>query len=44
MLKRHLSTDHAVTPAEYTARWNLNSPAAFDLVQGLCQLAGSRRR
>ena len=25
MLKRHLSTDHALTPAEYKSRWNLNS-------------------
>lgn len=25
MLKRHLSTDHSLTPAEYKARWGLNS-------------------
>lgn len=25
MLKRHLSTDHAMSPAEYRARWNLNA-------------------
>lgn len=25
MLKRHLSTDHGLTPAEYRTRWNLNS-------------------
>ena len=25
MLKRHLSTDHGLTPAEYKARWNLAS-------------------
>ncbi|GFE76146.1 MucR family transcriptional regulator [Novosphingobium sp. TCA1] len=25
MLKRHLSTDHELTPAEYRARWNLGS-------------------
>jgi predicted transcriptional regulator len=23
MLKRHLSTDHGLTPAEYRSRWNL---------------------
>ena len=23
MLKRHLQTDHAITPGEYRARWNL---------------------
>ena len=23
MLKRHLSTDHGMTPADYRARWNL---------------------
>jgi predicted transcriptional regulator len=23
MLKRHLSTDHGLSPAEYRARWNL---------------------
>ena len=30
MLKRHLSTDHGLTPAEYRARWNLaaNYPMA----------------
>ena len=25
MLKRHLSTEHGMTPAEYRARWNLSS-------------------
>ena len=25
MLKRHLSTDHNLTPAEYKARWGLNA-------------------
>jgi predicted transcriptional regulator len=25
MLKRHLSTDHGLTPAEYRTRWNLNA-------------------
>jgi len=25
MLKRHLGTDHGLTPAAYKARWNLNS-------------------
>lgn len=25
MLKRHLSTDHALTPAEYRARWGLGA-------------------
>jgi predicted transcriptional regulator len=25
MLKRHLSTDHGLTPAEYRSRWHLNS-------------------
>jgi predicted transcriptional regulator len=30
MLKRHLSTDHNLTPAEYRARWNL--PASYPLV------------
>ena len=25
MLKRHLMTDHGMTPAEYRARWNLSS-------------------
>jgi predicted transcriptional regulator len=25
MLKRHLSTDHALSPAEYRARWGLHS-------------------
>lgn len=25
MLKRHLGTDHGLTPAEYRIRWNLNS-------------------
>lgn len=25
MLKRHLGTDHGLTPAEYRSRWNLNS-------------------
>ena len=30
MLKRHLGTDHGMTPAEYRARWNL--PADHPLV------------
>ena len=25
MIKRHLTTDHGLTPAEYKARWNLNA-------------------
>jgi len=25
MLKRHLATDHGLTPAEYRARWNLSA-------------------
>ena len=25
MLKRHLATDHGMTPAEYRAKWNLPS-------------------
>lgn len=25
MIKRHLNTDHGLTPAEYRSRWNLNS-------------------
>lgn len=25
MLKRHLTTDHGLSPAEYKARWNLNA-------------------
>ena len=25
MLKRHLGTDHKLTPAEYKARWGLNA-------------------
>ena len=30
MLKRHLMTDHGLTPAEYRARWNL--PADYPMV------------
>lgn len=30
MLKRHLGTDHGMTPAEYRARWNL--PADYPMV------------
>lgn len=30
MLKRHLMTDHQMTPSEYRARWNL--PADYPLV------------
>lgn len=30
MLKRHLMTDHGMTPAEYRARWNL--PADYPMV------------
>jgi predicted transcriptional regulator len=30
MLKRHLNTDHGMTPAEYRARWNL--PADYPMV------------
>lgn len=30
MLKRHLSTEHGLTPQEYKARWNL--PADYPLV------------
>ena len=30
MLKRHLMTDHGITPAEYRARWNL--PADYPMV------------
>lgn len=30
MLKRHLSTDHEMTPAEYRQRWNL--PADYPMV------------
>ena len=30
MLKRHLGTDHGMTPAEYRARWNL--PADYPVV------------
>lgn len=30
MLKRHLATDHGLTPAEYRARWNL--PADYPMV------------
>lgn len=30
MLKRHLGTDHGLTPAEYRARWNL--PADYPMV------------
>jgi predicted transcriptional regulator len=30
MLKRHLSTDHGMTPAEYRVRWNL--PADYPMV------------
>jgi predicted transcriptional regulator len=30
MLKRHLGTDHGITPAEYRVRWNL--PADYPMV------------
>ncbi|WP_126171922.1 MucR family transcriptional regulator [Altericroceibacterium xinjiangense] len=30
MLKRHIMTDHGMTPAEYRARWNL--PADYPMV------------
>ena len=30
MLKRHLMTDHGLTPAEYRVRWDL--PAAYPMV------------
>lgn len=30
MLKRHLSTDHGLSPEDYRARWNL--PASYPLV------------
>jgi predicted transcriptional regulator len=30
MLKRHLNTDHGLTPAEYRAKWNL--PADYPMV------------
>jgi predicted transcriptional regulator len=30
MLKRHLGTDHGLTPAEYRTRWNL--PADYPMV------------
>ena len=30
MLKRHLSTDHGMTPTEYRVRWNL--PADYPMV------------
>lgn len=30
MLKRHLMTDHGLTPAQYRARWNL--PADYPIV------------
>jgi len=30
MLKRHLMTDHGMTPAEYRARWGL--PADYPMV------------
>ena len=30
MLKRHLGTDHGMTPAEYRTRWNL--PADYPMV------------
>jgi predicted transcriptional regulator len=30
MLKRHLSTDHDMTPDDYRARWNL--PATYPVV------------
>lgn len=30
ILKRHLATDHAMTPAEYRAKWNL--PADYPMV------------
>lgn len=30
MLKRHLMTDHGLTPAEYRAKWNL--PAGYPMV------------
>ena len=30
MLKRHLGTDHGLTPADYRARWNL--PADYPMV------------
>jgi predicted transcriptional regulator len=30
MLKRHLSTDHGLSPAEYRARWGL--PASYPMV------------
>jgi len=30
MLKRHLQTDHGMTPAQYRARWNL--PADYPMV------------
>lgn len=29
MLKRHLSTDHGLTPQEYRARWNLSADHAL---------------
>ncbi len=30
MLKRHLRTDHAMTPAEYRAKWKL--PASYPMI------------
>ena len=55
MLKRHLMTDHGLTPAEYRARWGL--PADYPMVApeyaekrrtlakqiGLCRKPGQRR-